>query len=182
MSLALDLTYRDCQSVLDKVAKVHAHRFHRDYDTVRANANSIFLAAYHRYDYRGRFEDYLAQFVHRKLRDEWRSEQRYQAHAQNAARQRSDCYEQTEFILGDFLGGLNEDAASLVRVALQGADLNKGNRGRGNKRGISRVHKNKGMHKGRPESRIGSIRRYLVRLGWTTWRVTKAIHEIREKL
>lgn len=179
MSVALEITYCDCQSVLDIVARSHASKFRRDFDTVRANANMLFLVAYDAFDYRGRFEDYLAQFVHRRLRDEWRGEQRRMIHEQNAARERDQSYQPTGFVLEDFLGGLNKDAAAMVHLALTGGDLPRGNKGtsRTRTRGVPARR-----NKGRPESRLGSIRRYLVRLGWTTWRVTKAVNEIRSKL
>lgn len=184
MPLALDLTYTDCEPVLNKVARSHASRYCLDYETIRADANTFFLAAYSAFNYKGRFEDYLAWFVHNRLRDQWRSEQCRQIHEQNAARERDQSYEQSGFVLGDFIEGLNPDAAAMIRVAVQGDDLPRRNKG-----GRAKAHFNKGgrrtkvhSNKGRPESRLGSIRRYLCSLGWTPWRVTKAVREIQEKL
>lgn len=167
-------TYSDVRSLLDKLVRSHKRRYGGNYDDLRADANSLFVEAYDSFDdNKGDFFTWVKYFVWIRLlyarRLQLRETKRYEDYDPDFVGRNDPNY----FNLDEFLDGLSEDAAYVVRMALNPPKKIVRMLTRGERTGGTR---------GRPKEMGHAIREYLTKIGWTFRRVATSFNEIRKAL
>lgn len=188
-------TYSDVRSLLDDIVQAHHRKYGGNPDDLRADANSLFIEAYDKYDSnKGDFFSWTKYFVWMRLlynrRLQLRESKRYSdLNDDDPSLMRRD---PSYFDLEEFISAISPDAGMVVRLALQGESQQGGKSEQGEQGGRRvKAHKNKGGSRtkplpnkgvGRPETRGMQLKRYLKDLGWSLRRIASTFTEIREAL
>ena len=169
---ALDLLYTDSCELLDRTVRAFCNAYGGDWDTLRADANSIFIEAWHRYTGAAPWHTHLNIWVWNELYDALRQDRGYRRkyrvqYLGDAVLQAAAGPVPGGFDVEQVTASLSTDAATVLRMA---TDL---------PTEVAAVAAARG---GTPRNLRSSLRAYLREMGWTAARVSESFAEIRSVL
>lgn len=165
---AAEETYADSLPVIEKTVGAFCRAYGGDYDELRANADTIFMEAFHRYDDSKPWHTWLNEWIWFELFDAMRVAARRAARAPMIGGEAVDALTYgTDFDMELFMEGLGADAVTVIKLTFDTPT------------DLAEAVERKG---GEPRNLRSTLREYLKGLGWTARRVRESFAEIKEAL